>query len=218
MATDTTTSPTSTDSSPGTCRPCCSEKTLAYLLLRLLLGSMLLLAGIEKFKSYDSPYSYSADNWHDLHEVDENGKSKKDADGEPIIARAGRWLTVAKPIFEFGGFNNPDVFQVGTFLDGTRQDGSLIKGGERISNFVSKIFFFFAKGLPYLMIASGVMILFGFLNRVGLFLGGVIWFSLAAGQMILPDNPTVFMLSQYTLMVALALALVKHNRFAITRF
>jgi hypothetical protein len=36
--------------------------------------------------------------------------------------------------------------------------------------------------------------------------------------MLLPDNPTVFMLSQYTLMVAFALSLVKYNRFAITRF
>ena len=42
--------------------------------------------------------------------------------------------------------------------------------------------------------------------------------SLAAGQMLLPDNPTVFMLSQYTLMVVVALALVRYNRFAITRY
>ena len=68
------------------------------------------------------------------------------------------------------------------------------------------------------MVISGAMILFGFLNRIGLFLGGAIWFSLAAGQMLLPDNYTVFLLSQYTLTVAVALALVKYNRFAITRF
>ena len=188
-------------------RPCCSEKTLAYLVLRVLLGLMLLLAGVEKFKSSDSPYFYAMNNWHG--EVDpKSGESIKD----------GRWLNVAKPVFEFGGLNNPEVFQFGTFLDSKTKDGAVLKGGERISNMVSWVFFYYAKTLPYLMILSGVMILFGFLNRIGLFLGGGLWMSLAAGQMLLPDNPTVFMLSQYTLMVVVALALVRYNRFAITRY
>lgn len=207
MATDATTTTSSSDPSIIHDRPCCSEKTLAYLVLRLLLGTMLLLAGMEKFKSSDSPYSYSWANWHD--QVDEKS-------GEVI--KAGRWLTVAKPVYEFGGFNNPDVFQFGTFMDGTSKTGAPIKGGERISNFISWVFFAYAKYLPYLMLISGSMILFGFFNRIGLFLGGAIWFSLASGQMLLPDNPTVLMLSQYTLMMAVALALVKYNRFAITRF
>lgn len=223
MATDSTTPNTTSDTNPGECRPCCSEKTLAYLLLRLLLGTMLLLAGIEKFKSADSPYSYSPDNWHDLQERDADGKVKMDDSGRPIIVRPGRWLSVAAPIFNFGGFNNPEVFQYrfkdgSGLLDKKLKDGSIITGGERISNLISWVFYAFAKYLPYLMILSGSLILFGFLNRIGLFLGGAIWFSLAAGQMILPDNPTVFLLSQYTLMVAVALALVKYNRFAITRF
>lgn len=219
MATDATNPSSSND--PGStppCRPCCSEKTFAYLVMRLLLGTMLLLTGIEKFKSGESPYRYGSEYWHDLYELDDKGAPKKDANGEKIIIRPGRWLTVAKPVYEFGGFNNPDVFQMGTFLDGKLKDGTPIKGGQKISNFISKIFYFYAQGLPYLMILSGAMILFGFFNRLGLFLGGVIWFSLAAGQMLLPDNPTVFMLSQYTLMVAFALSLVKYNRFAITRY
>ncbi len=210
--------PSSSESKASECLPCCSEKTLAYLVMRLLLGTMLLLAGVEKFKSGDSPYFYSFKNWHD--EVDKKT-------GEVI--KPGRWLNVAKPIFEFGGLNNPEVFQFGTFLDGKTKekklaDGSVvqaardIKGGERISNAIGWVFLGYSKYLPYLMLISGAMILFGFLNRVGLFLGGGIWFSLAAGQMLLPDNPTVFMLSQYTLMSAVALALVKYNRFALTRF
>ena len=207
MATDASSTSLPPESRSGDCRPCCSEKTLAYLVMRLLIGLMLLLTGVEKFKSSDSPYFYAINNWHG--EVDpKTGDSIKD----------GRWLNVAKPVFEFGGLNNPEIFQFGNFLDTKNKDGSLMKGGEKISNFVSWIFFFYAKVLPYLMIVSGVMILFGFLNRIGLFLGGGIWMSLAAGQMLLPDNPTVFMLSQYTLMVVVALALVKYNRFAITRY
>ncbi len=219
MATDASPSPTPSESSSCHTRPCCSEKTLAYLLLRLLLGTMLLLAGIEKFKSPDGPYNYATENWHDLQDVDEKGKVKLDAEGYAVTPlRWGRWLSVAKPVYEFGGFNNPAVFQFGTFLDSKKKDGTVLKGGVRISNFFSHVFFYFAKYLPYLMILSGSMILLGFLNRIGLMLGGAIWFSLAAGQMLLPDNPTVLMLSQYTLMVAVALALVKYNRFAITRY
>lgn len=220
MATDATTTTSSSDSSPGPvhCRPCCSEKTLAYLILRLLLGLMLLLAGAEKFKSSDAPYFYSFKNWHD----DIDPKTEE-------VIKPGRWLPIVKVIYESGGLNNPEVFQFGTFLDGTTKekkakDGTIIsparpiRGGERISNFLGWTFRAYGLALPYLMVFSGGLILIGFLNRLGLFIGGAIWMSLAAGQMILPDNPTVFMLSQYTLMVAVALALVKYNRFAITRF
>lgn len=210
MAKDATTPTSPSDSSPPESLPCCSEKTLAYLIMRVLLGLLLLMTAADKFKSADSPYYYSFKNWHD--------------DGD----RTGRWLNVAKPVYEFGGLNNPEVFQFGKFLDGnttakTLPDGTIqpsvpIRGGERISNFIGWTFRYYGLALPYLMILSGTMVLFGFLNRVGLFLGGGIWMSLAVGQMMLPDNPTVLMLSQYTLMTAVALALVRYNRFAITRF
>ena len=58
MATDSTTPTPPPASSTSECRPCCSEKTLAYLILRLLVGVSLLLAGVEKFKSPDAPYNY----------------------------------------------------------------------------------------------------------------------------------------------------------------
>ena len=210
MATDATTPPTPSAPSAGECRPCCSEKSLAYLLVRVLLGLMLLLAGVEKFKSADSPYAYSFSNWHD----DVDSKSGQ-------VIKYGRWWPIVKVVYESGGLNNPEAFQFGTFLDGVVvRDGKevAIRGGERISNLLGWMFYYYGQVLPYLMLASGSMILLGFLNRIGLFMGGGVWLSLAAGQMILPDNPTVFMLSQYTLMVAVALALVKYNRFALTRF
>ncbi len=210
MATDATTITSSTDpgssGSSNECRPCCSEKTLAYLVLRLLLGTMLLLAGLEKFKSPDAPYNYKWSHWHN--EVDPKT-------GEVI--KLGRWWPIVNVVYTSGGLNNAEVFQL-DFLDTTRKDGTVLKGGERISNLLGWTFYYYGQLLPYLMLLSGAMILFGFCNRIGLFIGGGIWFSLAAGQMMLPDNPTVFMLSQYTLMFAVALALVKYNRIAITRF
>ena len=167
---------------------CCSGQTLAYLILRVLLGMMLLLSGVEKFKSPASPYHYKWTYWHD----------KTNDAGE--VVEFGKWRNVAKPVFDFGGFNNTAVY------------------GEKTVNFFSHIFKAFAQVLPYAMIAIGICILIGFLNRISLFLGAGIWLSLALGQMTLPDNPTVWMLSNFTVFYVAALALVKYNRFAITRF
>lgn len=167
---------------------CCSGQTLAYLILRVLLGMLLLLSGIEKFKSPAAPYHYQWTYWHD----------KTNEAGE--VVDWGKWRNVAKPVFDFGGFNNPAVW------------------GEKTVNAFSHMFKGYALVLPYAMIAIGLCILVGFLNRVSLFLGAAIWVSLAAGQMTLPDNPTVWMLSNFTVYYVAALALVKYNRFALTRF
>jgi hypothetical protein len=175
-------------SSPSVTGGCCCGQSLAFLLLRVGLGIMLILAGVEKFKSPLPPYSYSSANWHD----------KKNDKGE--VVEFGKWLNVAKPVFEFGGFNNTEVY------------------GKQGVNALSHLFRYYALGLPYAMIGVGLFILLGFLNRLSLFLGGGIWLSLAMGQMTLPDNATVQMLMTYTLYYVVALALVKYNRFCITRF
>lgn len=189
-----------------------SGKTVAYLLLRMLVGMLLLMAGIDKFKSPEAPYNYSFSYWHD----------EKDPQTHEVT-KAGRWLTVGKTIYEHGGFNNADLFQFGTFMDKTvlnkeTEKMEPIKGGVRITNFLSWIFYFYSQGLPYMMLGAGGMILLGLFNRLGLFLGGFIWITLAIGQGTLPDNQYIALLSNYTLMVAVAAATLKHNRFAITRF
>lgn len=189
-----------------------SGKTVAYLILRVLVGMLLVMAGADKFKSSEAPYNYSFSYWHD----------EKDPVTHEVI-KAGRWLTVGKTVYTFGGFNNADLFQFGSFLDGqvlNKETGNMepIKGGTRITNFLSWIFYYYSQGLPYLMLASGAMILLGLFNRLGLLIGGFIWVSLAIGQATLPDNQYVSLLSNYTLMVAVAAATLKHNRFAITRF
>jgi hypothetical protein len=156
--------------------------------MRVMLGLLLLLTGVEKFKSAAAPYSYSWTNWHD----------KTNDAGE--VVEWGKWRNVAKPVFEFGGFNNTAVF------------------GEGGVNLLSHMFRAYGIVLPYAMIFTGLCILAGFMNRLSLFLGAGIWMSLAIGQMTLPDNPTVWMLTNYTLFYVVALALVKYNRFAVTRF
>lgn len=151
-----------------------SGKTVAYLLLRVLVGMLLVLAGVDKFKSPDAPYNYKFSYWHD--EKDENG----------LVVKNGRWLSVGKTVYEHGGFNNADLFQFGTFMDkevlNDAGNSETIKGGARITNFLSYIFYYYAQTLPYLMLVSGGMILLGLFNRLGLFLGGFIWVSLAIGR------------------------------------
>ena len=167
---------------------CCCEKSLAYLLLRVGLGVLLLLYGVEKFKSPAAPYNYSFSYWHDTY----NSEGK--------VEKWGKWVNVAKPVFEFGGFNNPAVYT------------------EKGVNLLTHVFKTYARVLPYAMIAVGFFILIGFLNRISLLLGGGIWLSLAMGQMTLPDSPTVQLLMNFTLYYVVALALVKHNRWGVTRF
>lgn len=181
-------SPASAVPPPVVSGGCACGQSLAYLLLRVGLGLMLILSGVEKFKSPQAPYSYHFDFWHD----------KKNDAGE--ITEFGKWRNVAKPVFEFGGFNNTKVY------------------GENTVNAFSWMFRIYAQGLPYAMVGVGIFILIGFLNRIALFLGGGIWLSLALGQMTLPDNPTVMMLMNFTLLYVVALALAKYNRFCLTRF
>jgi hypothetical protein len=76
----------------------------------------------------------------------------------------------------------------------------------------------FLLALPYAMLIAGLLILLGLLNRVAWWLAGLIWFSLAFGQMLLPDEGTIQWLSLYVFMCALALCLVEHNRIRITKF
>ena len=188
MASPTTPPVPAAPSSSASCGSCCCGQSLAYLLLRVGLGIMLMLAGAEKFKSPAPPYHYSFNYWHDT------------LNSEGQVEKAGKWVNVAKPVFEYGGFNNTAVY------------------GEKTVNLFTHVFKTYALGLPYAMIAVGFLILIGFLNRLSLFLGGGIWLSLAMGQMTLPDNATVLMLMIYTFFYAVALALVKYNRWSLTRF
>jgi hypothetical protein len=71
--------------------------------------------------------------------------------------------------------------------------------------------------LPYVMLVTGFLILIGLLNRFAWWMAGLIWFSLALGQMLLPDEATVQHLGVYLLMCAVALIIIDHNRLRLTR-
>ncbi len=116
------------------------------------------------------------------------------------IVEAGRWWPTAKTIFEQSGLNNEAYF------------------GERLSRTLGWLFYYHTQLLPYAMLALGVCIFLGFLNRICLFLAACLWLSLAAGLAMLPDNPGVMLVLNYAFFTIAALALVRYNRLAITRF
>lgn len=72
--------------------------------------------------------------------------------------------------------------------------------------------------LPYFMLVAGLLILLGLLNRFAWWFAGFIWFSLAFGQMLLPDENWVVALGLYVFMCAFALVIIDHNRLRITKF
>jgi uncharacterized membrane protein YphA (DoxX/SURF4 family) len=103
----------------------------------------------------------------------------------------------------------------------TAEGGKAEKIGQVMVDYAGmdmKLIKLFMIPLPFMMIATGVCIMLGLLNRLAWWGAGMIWFSLAIGQMMLPDEQTINYLGQYTIMCVLALAWLKHNKLAITKF
>ncbi|MBP7949002.1 MAG: hypothetical protein KA004_05055 [Verrucomicrobiales bacterium] len=163
-----------------------TDWTWAYLLLRLALGLLLIFSGSDKFKSATSPATYSLDNYYGTEQELKEGKAPKAA-------------KIVNVVYINSGLDNADK----------------LPGGLKTANFFSQVFYRFGMALPWLMIGSGVLILLGLMSRIAHLLGGLVWISLAAGQMMLPDNPTIQMLLFFLLLHVVALGIIKHNRLCL---
>jgi thiosulfate dehydrogenase (quinone) large subunit len=163
--------------------------TAAFIILRLFMGFRLALSGLEKMEYFVAKTSTILD-----------GKAPT-TPGEALKLR--RWLgesgvTSELPYGDGKMANIASVMTEHTMLPKWMIQGFLIP-------------------LPYAMLVTGLLILIGLFNRLAWWLAGMIWFSLALGQMLLPDEGTVQQLGVYLLMCAVALILVDHNRIRITR-
>lgn len=69
--------------------------------------------------------------------------------------------------------------------------------------------------LGYLLIALGVLLLLGALPRITLFASGLVYTSLTVGLVLLNESGGIAWLGTHVIMFALALALVRYNRFAV---
>jgi thiosulfate dehydrogenase (quinone) large subunit len=73
----------------------------------------------------------------------------------------------------------------------------------------------FAMILGYLLLVLGAAILLGIKTRCTLFLTGLVYVGLSFGLMAVQESEGVAWLGIHVAMVAGALALVRHNRFAL---
>jgi thiosulfate dehydrogenase [quinone] large subunit len=69
--------------------------------------------------------------------------------------------------------------------------------------------------LGWILLALGVLLLAGALPRLALLASGLVYVSLSVGLVLLNESGGVAWLGTHVLLVALALALVKYNRWAI---
>ena len=73
----------------------------------------------------------------------------------------------------------------------------------------------FAQSLGFLLVGFGAAILLGIKTRCALFLTGLIYVGLGFGLMAVQEGDGVAWIGMHVLMFAVALVLVRHNRFAL---
>ena len=73
----------------------------------------------------------------------------------------------------------------------------------------------FAHSLGYLLVVFGLCLLLGVKSRISLFLTGLLYVGLSFGLMAVQEGEGVAWLGMHVVMIAGALVLVRHDRFAI---
>ena len=172
---------------------CCPvlNLTLAFLLLRLFMGMRLVLSAFEKM-------GYLVGKGTATFKETMTFKAL----GEALSLKA--WFGTSG-LAENEGFGDGKMWPIAkAMLDNSLLPAWMIKP--------------FLICLPYAMLISGLLILLGLLNRAAWWVAGLIWFSLAFGQMLLPDEQTIQWLGLYVFVCALALTMVDHNRVRLTKF
>lgn len=88
-----------------------------------------------------------------------------------------------------------------------------ISGASILPLWATKTFAFF---LGYLLVAFGLSLLVGFKTRCTLFFTGLLYTGLSFGLMAVQEGEGVAWLGVHVALVAFALVLVRHNRFALS--
>lgn len=157
---------------------------LAFLSLRLWLGSRALVTGLEKYSAKITVQ-----------------EPLLDAAGQPDMS--GAVVDVEKKIYGLKYYHAlPDTLQTKFAAE------PLLPG------FLSAPFYAL---LGPALLVLGVLLLIGAANRLTLFAMGVLYVSLTFGLLLIGQDAGVSWLAIHIGLVALALTLVDHNRFAVTR-
>jgi uncharacterized membrane protein YphA (DoxX/SURF4 family) len=192
-------SPTSPPPPPLDKSVCCPalNLTLAFLLLRLFMGMRLVLSGFEKMGYFVAKGTATFKEALTLKEW--LGDPAKGQGLGSMVEEGGASVLLNQ------GFGGGKMWPIAkAMLENTLLPAWMIKP--------------FLICLPYAMVVSGLLILLGLFNRAAWWVAGLIWFSLAFGQMLLPDEQTIQWLGLYVFVCALALAIVEHNRVRLTKW
>jgi thiosulfate dehydrogenase [quinone] large subunit len=158
--------------------------SLAFLTLRLWLGSRALISGLEKYSAKITVQ-----------------EPLLDAAGQPDMS--GALVDVEKKVYGLKYYHAlPDTLQT-KFAAEPLLPGFLCTP-------------FYALLGPALLVL-GVLLLIGAANRLTLFAMGVLYVALTLGLMLIGQDAGVSWLAIHVGLVAFALTLVDHNRFAVTR-
>jgi thiosulfate dehydrogenase [quinone] large subunit len=158
--------------------------SLAFLTLRLWLGSRALISGLEKYSAKITVQ-----------------EPLLDAAGQPDMS--GALVDVEKKVYGLKYYHAlPDTLQT-KFAAEPLLPGFLCTP-------------FYALLGPALLVL-GVLLLIGAANRLTLFAMGVLYVALTLGLMLIGQDAGVSWLAIHLGLVAFALTLVDHNRFAVTR-
>lgn len=176
-------------------KPVITEGTWGFLMLRLWIGFRMLFAGAEKF--YAQP-------------LDPDTGEKM----EEYTFAWGHAVTTAKD-------NILSVVRDNAFLPLNPKDFFMKFGvkEEKVA-FLDKVEpdLWFAMALPYLLVVFGAFLVIGLLPRVSLFMAGITFMLLSIGLMSMPDADGVMYLGVHVGLVAVAMCLVRHARFNLTKF
>ena len=158
--------------------------SLAFLTLRLWLGSRALVTGLEKYSAKITVQ-----------------EPLLDAAGQPDLS--GAMVDVEKKVYGLKYYHAlPDTLQTKFAAE------PLLPG------FLSTPFYAL---LGPALLVLGVLLLIGAANRLTLFAMGVLYVALTLGLMLIGQDAGVSWLAIHLGLVAFALTLVDHNRFAVTR-
>ncbi|MBC7366441.1 MAG: DoxX family membrane protein [Undibacterium sp.] len=111
-------------------------------------------------------------------------------------------------------FESKGAYSVTAYSDNMKRMASGITGASFIPLWASNLF---AQTIGYVLVVLGVAILLGIKSRCSLFLMGLTYVALSFGLMAVQEGDGVAWLGMHVALVAGALVLVQHNRFALWR-
>jgi thiosulfate dehydrogenase [quinone] large subunit len=118
-----------------------------------------------------------------------------------------RALLAGADKFESGG-----TYSLANYAKNMGRMAEGITGASFLPLWMTKLF---AHSLGYVLLALGVALLLGLKTRVTLVLTGLIYVGLGFGLMAVQEDQGVAWIGIYVMMIAGALMLVRHDRFAL---